>query len=255
MKRQNMNSAKITQIKSFLARGLKPALLATAILFLAAALPALAGTGNAGNPGILPPQSHAYGKTYAEWSVNYWQWVLSLPATNSPILDTGDCSAGQSGPVWFLAGTIGCTTNTRSCTIPAGVALFFPTCNGFADNTDCPSSDTFSLEQLAGFASGFVESSSGMSCTIDGVPVKGLDDPITSPYRVGPQVFSYTLASTDNIFANFFGLACIPDGITVATAAEDGVYLLLAPLSAGQHTIHYTIESCHHDVTYHLTVN
>jgi len=250
-----MNSSKVTHIKSFLPRGLTPALLATAILLLAAVLPALAGKGNAGNPGILPPQSHAYGKTYAEWSVKWWQWVFSLPATNSPILDTGDCSAGQSGHVWFLAGAFVGTTNTRSCTIPAGVALFFPISDGFADNTDCPSSDTFSVEQLVGFASGFPDSSSGMSCTIDGVPVKGLEDSITSPYRLGPQVFSYTLASTDNIIANFFGLACIPDGITVATAAEDGVYLLLAPLSAGQHTIHCTIESCHLDITYHLNVN
>ncbi len=69
----------------------------------------------------------------------------------------------------------------------------------------------------------------------------GLEDSITSPYRVGPQVFSYTLASTDNIIANQFGLACIPNGITVAPAAEDGVYLLLAPPSAGQHTIHFTV--------------
>ena len=30
----------------------------------------IAGKGNAGNPGILPPQSVAYGKTYADWSVN-----------------------------------------------------------------------------------------------------------------------------------------------------------------------------------------
>ncbi len=217
-----MNSSEVTHIKSFLARGLKPALLATAILLLAAALPAPAGTGNAGNPGILPPQSHAFGKTYAEWSVNYSQWLYSLPATNSPILDTGDCSAGQSGPVWFLPSTFGCTTTTRSCTIPAGVALFFPIAWGAADNTDCPSYDTFSVEQLVGFASGFPDSSSGMSCTIDGVPVKGLEDSITSPYRVGPQVFSHTLASTDNIIANFFGLTCIPDGITVYPTVEDG---------------------------------
>ena len=67
-----MNSAKVTHIKSFLARGLKPALLATAVLLLAAALPALAGKGNAGNPGILPPRSHAYGETYADWSAGEW---------------------------------------------------------------------------------------------------------------------------------------------------------------------------------------
>src|SRR5438876_12107911 len=145
-----MNSAKTTQIKSFLATGLKPALLATAILLLAAALPAPAGTGNAGNPGILPPQSHAYGKTYAEWSVKYLQWVTSLPATNSPILDTGDCSAGQSGPVWFLASTFGCTTNTRSCTIPAGVALFFPTADGSLTIPIAPPLTPFRWSSLGG---------------------------------------------------------------------------------------------------------
>ena len=99
-----MNSAKTTQIKSFLARGLKPALLATAILLLAAALPALAGKGNAGNPGILPPQCVAYGKTYADWSVKWWQWVFSLPATNSPILDTGDDCSERDPHVSIEAG-------------------------------------------------------------------------------------------------------------------------------------------------------
>jgi len=248
-----MNSSEVTHIKSFLARGLKPALLATAILLLAAALPALAGKGNAGNPGILPPHSHAYGETYADWSAKWWQWVFSLPATNSPILDTGDCSAGQSGHVWFLAGAFASTTNTRSCTIPAGVALFFPIVNVWVDNTDCPSYDTNSLEKLVGIAMGSVDSASAMSCTIDGVRVKGLGDSITSPYRVGPQVFSYTLASTDNILANYFGAKCIPNGITVTPAVEDGVYLLLAPLSAGQHTIHFTVKGFL-DITYHLTV-
>jgi hypothetical protein len=56
------------------------------------------------NPGVLPPLSKPYGMSYGQWSVRWWQWVFSLPANNNPILDTGDCSAGQSGPVWFLGG-------------------------------------------------------------------------------------------------------------------------------------------------------
>ena len=67
-------------------------------------------------------------------------------------------------------------------------------------------------------------------------------------------MFSYTLAPTDNILANFFGLTCIPDGTTVSPAAEDGVYLMLAPLSAGNHTIHFTVENLGLDITYKLTV-
>jgi len=40
---------------------------------------------------------------------------------------------------------------------------------------------------------------------------------------------------------------------TVTPAVEDGVYLLLAPLSAGQHTIHFTVAGFL-DITYHLNV-
>jgi hypothetical protein len=66
-------------------------------------------------------------------------------------------------------------------------------------------------------------------------------------------VFSYTLAPTDNILTNHFGLSCIADGTTVSLAAEDGVYLMLAPLSAGKHTIHFTVQGFL-DITYELTV-
>ena len=42
---------------------------------------------------------------------------------------TGEfASLGQSGPVWFLAGTFGSTV-TRTVTIPAGKTLFFPILN------------------------------------------------------------------------------------------------------------------------------
>src|SRR2546426_11911178 len=76
------------------------------------------------NPGVLPPHSHSYGKTYAEWSEVWWQWALSFPAATNPIADlTGaDCALGQTGPdafpverpVWFLAGTFG-SPATRTC--------------------------------------------------------------------------------------------------------------------------------------------
>ena len=27
------------------------------------------------NPGILPPNSHAFGASYSEWSARWWQWA------------------------------------------------------------------------------------------------------------------------------------------------------------------------------------
>jgi hypothetical protein len=219
---------------------------------------AQASVGNVGNPGILPPGSSPYGATYADWSVRWWQWVWSQAATNSPIADTGDCSAGQSGPVWFLAGAFVSTPLTRTCTVPAGKALFFPIYNAWADNTWCPEWTTYTLEELIGFTQWYMENVGAVACTIDGKPVKGLDPVATSAYRVGPQVFSYTLGP-NNLLANYLGplwavdLTCLADGTTVFPAAEDGVYLMLAPLSAGQHTIHFTVEGGL-DITYELTV-
>ena len=104
---------------------------ATGALALIVALGASPALARNLNPGILPPNSTPHGSSYAEWSVKWWQWVFSLPARNSPILDTGDCSAGQSDHVWFLAGAFAPTTVTRACTIPPGTALFFPLVNGW----------------------------------------------------------------------------------------------------------------------------
>ncbi len=91
-----------TQLKPFLTRGLTPAFLATAILSVGAASSAWAdGKGNAGNPGVLPPHSQPYGKSYGEWATKWWQWALSIPADRNPLTDLTGAFAGedQCGPV------------------------------------------------------------------------------------------------------------------------------------------------------------
>ena len=86
------------------------ALLGAACLALAANL-ALAGNPN---PNVLPPNSNPFGLSYAEWSVKWWQWVFSLPATNSPILDTGTAALGNPAMSGFWRGPLtGSQTLTR----------------------------------------------------------------------------------------------------------------------------------------------
>ena len=84
-------------------------------------------TGNP-NPGVIPPHARAHGRSYAEWGAQWWRWAYSFPVDQFPPLQSGelDCALGQSGSVWFLAGTVGQGPVTRSCTIPTGKALFFP---------------------------------------------------------------------------------------------------------------------------------
>ena len=123
-------------------RRVRALLLAAAVLCLASS--ALAKPikdplpGNEGNAGVLPPGGSPYGATYGEWGARWWQWAFSLPLADSPLDDpTGaHIAAGQSGPVWFLAGTfcpdlVSCSVAvaTRTATIPPGKALFLPLLN------------------------------------------------------------------------------------------------------------------------------
>lgn len=80
--------------------------------------------GSKTTPGVSPPQSHAFGKTYGEWSAAWWTWAMSLPVDCNPIADDScfDVTEGQSGKVWFLGSPFG--NLERTATIPAGTAIF-----------------------------------------------------------------------------------------------------------------------------------
>ena len=81
--------------------------------------------------------------TYGEWTARWWQWLYSIPEERNPAADeTGaNCHEGQSGPVWFLAGTFG-GLNERVCTIPAGKSLLFPVVNQMCTFIDYPNLQT-----------------------------------------------------------------------------------------------------------------
>ena len=96
---------------------------------------------------IVPIKSHPFGNTYGEWAAKWWQWALGTPARINPLFDaTGEfCDAGQKGPVWFLASTLGYSGGEygpveRDCTVPFGKSLFFPIINAgyFAFLNDDP---------------------------------------------------------------------------------------------------------------------
>ena len=62
-------------------------------------------------------------------SAQWWQWALSIPSSENPLLDTtGEkCMVGQRGSTWFLAGLFGGGAPViRTCTVPDNVNLFFP---------------------------------------------------------------------------------------------------------------------------------
>ena len=66
-----------------------------------------------------------------------------------------------------------------------------------------------------------------------------MEDPTNSVFNVVTPPFSYTTAEKDNVLVLAEGESCIPGGMTIYPAVADGMYLMLAPLSQGKHTIHF----------------
>ena len=217
--------------------------LACAIL-LCTAMPyaGAAGKGNP-NPGISPPQSNAQGQSYGQWAADWWTWVQSIPVDVNPLLDdTGENGdLGQSGSVWFLAGNFGGDAE-RTVTVPSGKALFFPIFNHIWVNfpTDPPMEGDYLQAVLDGLAA-TVDAATDLACEIDGRAVQDIES-----YRCQSPLFEVVLP--DNSLWEPYGLA---EG-DVVTCVDEGYYLMVTPLSVGQHTIHFTNSFL--DVTYNITV-
>jgi hypothetical protein len=211
--------------------------------------------------GVFAGTTSLYGKTYADYSAAWWQWAFSLPTDHHPLFDTADASVGNTGLVWFLGGTYGFGgARTRTAVIPEGTALFFPILDNEDDNADCPAPDNFTEAELRATVQANQDAATNMSCTIDGVPVAGLGNGLTSAYRAQSPVFSYTMPGTNNLL-NILGADCYSNTVpyTNGGAVADGVYLMLAPLPVGPHTVHFHGEIGSpsvftDDITYNLTV-
>lgn len=240
-------------------------LLITAVLLgLTIATSSLAQARANPNPGVLPPNATVDERTYTDWGIAWWQWALSMPAAQNPLTDlTGErCGLQQSGSVWFLGGVFALPgveatgPVTRNCTIPAGKKLFFPVANVIYIAFSWVPTDTPEFTRKAAWEYANMQ---GGSVSIDGVEVADL-----ARYRLPPGPAA-TAEQVNNI--PIFGITVPQDNLfgdeTVLPAgyypvnAQDGYYLMLAPLSRGKHTIHIvgtTAGEITVDVTYNLTV-
>lgn len=183
------------------------------------------------NPGVLPPQSHPFGRSYAQWGDAWWQWVLAIPNDRNPLPDSPgwNCSVGQSGKVWFLAGTwaSGNVHLERQCTMPSGKAVFLPVANSFyAWSTGDPPQERNSFAWLMQQARSYYTPADDLKAWVDGKQVElgGAHGPY---YVESTGPFNITLPP-DSVFGY------VPD---YNPTAQVGTYLMLAPLSVGPHTL------------------
>lgn len=208
-----------------------------------------------------------YGKTYGEWAAEWAKWAYSFPEGMNPIQDeTGEyCGLGQSGKVWFLAGSEGLTGVERTCTIPAGRAIFYPIIT--ATWVDFPGDEIYSDEEvswimasLTGAGDHACKITSTLDTLTDMPNVGEVPAPVTA--RLRPLVRAQSPKSTivlpeDNLFG-------IDSGKNERLIVE-GYWVMLPPLTPGEHVLKFNGAGCDADdetftknfeveVTYILTV-
>jgi hypothetical protein len=202
-----------------------------------------------GNSKVFPPSAHPYGKSYAEWTQEWIREFFNSDCENIPWVNPEAVLFHTSGPVYIMAG-IAEIGGSAHVTIPHGKAVLFPLVNFWADvcEGDLEPGQTVEeyLNGLIAWAMPFIDESS-LSLTIDGNQVTDL-----GAYGFTTDVFNFT--------GNLEMATCFDPCVTGAPqpAAGGGYYVMLKPLSKGQHTIHYTSAvpdfGLAQDATYHITV-
>jgi hypothetical protein len=173
--------------------------------------------------------------------IGWMRWALSQPTWTGPVADqTGElCGEGQSGPVWYLAGTFGGPVE-RGCNVPAGKRLSFPLVNTwcvfppefYADeasiSADLPAIDAWYQSRFSDVC--------GLTLRLDGEDL--LPDEVMSETLYIQVMDPFTLDLTDEHWATQW----FAGGEMPATGA--GYYAHLQPLTPGDHVLEFGGEIC-----------
>jgi hypothetical protein len=213
---------------------------------------------------VLDPAGTYAGKTYAEWGTEWFKWLLELPGPDFPIDDyTGAlCALGQSvgndggatlTDVFFLAGASSSAKITRTCAVPAGEMIFVPMAFWDVDNTGADQGQ-LTVQELQNMAATYATEVTGLTLEIDGQPYGSNVSDFGRYLTVWAQ-FSYAYPNTPTNWCATYPFTCVSSTISgpVPVSFGGGYWILLAPLPAGSHTIHFAATGGQ-DLTYNLTV-
>jgi hypothetical protein len=185
----------------------------------------------------LPAEARVDGLSQLDLSRDWWQWASSFQPQASPVADTTGalCGNGQSGNVWFLAGTYESSGVHRNCRVPAGKYLFFPIVNYVV----MPARDRSLSCKMARYdAARMTDEPMGLFAELDGRSFENL-----KAHRVAT-------------WECFNVAARVPGAPNVSPSASNGYWLLLPPLAAGNHHLRFggSLPSLRQDLDYTLVV-
>src|SRR5262245_24218565 len=165
-------------------------------------------------------------------SAEWWQWALSIPASENPLVDTdgSKCMVGQRGSTWFLAGVFFGGTAVRNCTIPPETDLFFPVYNSVQIDTPglCGQGPSIPVVGLRATAANDVAGVTNLLAEVDGRR--------QNLRHVRSRVFAVALP-VHHLFEALCGAGEVPDGV-YAPAVDEGFYANVNELDPGMHSVH-----------------
>lgn len=225
-----------------------------ATLNLAIVFPSFAGVAS---------QNLIYGdyqnKTQYEWSAEWWTTFLEAPSVGNPLVSSDSNSANlehinkPSSPVFFLTGSLDPSIQpiNRTVTIPENKAVFFPLYNAFnAESVESgilPSLLCSNISPVTGNI---------LSATLDGVriPIDGDFTPWRQSCGDQPDSGNFVVNELPGSLLQFLA----EDEKTLPyNFVSDGYWLLLTPLTLGEHTVTFGASDSKgetlQDNTYHIT--
>jgi hypothetical protein len=167
----------------------------------------------------------------------WWTWALADPSPLGGEL-TNDYEGGQQCEgefvegVFFLAGTFGGGDATRTCTVPAKTALFFPVINAIVTEEEATPPLVY-----PGYPTNFVD-----TALDNGEPYATLDGEDLKMRRIAPKPFTLILLE-DNIVPGQVGgpyqhSRCADP--TRCLATSDGLWVYLPQgLKPGEYTVEF----------------
>jgi hypothetical protein len=214
--------------------GLREVWCCSLVIALAAACSPRASTVNGTD--IVDPEEPAYGKTYAQWAVEWMKYYYAPapPVCSNPFVDASgaDCTLYQdpSSPVFFLVGNFGGVSQRDACPVPSGKALFFPIASASADNSGLPADSRATQAELHDYVEQMTGNHGSLELVVDGEPIADLDRG-----RVPPTEYVVILERGKNPYA----CADLPDVEGEFHGYVAGNWALLPPLAPGRHSIRF----------------
>lgn len=202
-------------------RRLSAALIAALVL-----VPASAAVAKDPNPGVLSPTAKYRGHSYGEWAAAWWQAMFATPVDEDHPFVSGQPLQGPKG-VAFLANLFAEPDDPAvvEITLRPGTPLFFAIVNAECSLFEPDPFHGDDEDEMRACANAHIDATSGRYAVVDGQAVN-LD-----AFRFESPLFTWGPLPEDNILGDPSAEGVVSPGV------DAGYYLLLAPLSVGEHVI------------------